>query len=110
MWGREHPSSPRGTLALCGPAWSLFYKDTLFLLPFKAQLFQKFKTENKIVSALTQWKHITYQEQVPPCTSVMCALVLRHEVQGEGLASTGSVSGGPYSPSCPGTTSGLACH
>lgn len=47
VWGREHPSSPRGTLALCGPAWSLFYKDTLFLLPFKAQLFQKSKTENK---------------------------------------------------------------
>lgn len=38
----EHPSSPRGTLVLRGPAWSLFYKDTLFLLPFKAQLFQKF--------------------------------------------------------------------
>lgn len=38
----EHPSSPRGTLALRGPARSLFYKDTLFLLPFKAQLFQKF--------------------------------------------------------------------
>lgn len=67
VWGREHPAPPGDPCAL----WACLVpvlQDTLFLLPFKAQLFQKSKTENK--GALTQWKHITYQEQVPPCTSV----------------------------------------